>query len=259
MGNRRLNRIAAVAANTFRETVRERVFYNLLVFAALMIFSGLLLARLSVRQHEKIIKDVGLACIDGFGLMIALFIGVSLVAKEIERRSLYPLLAKPLGRGEFFVGKFVGLGLTLAVNVGAMSLGLLVTLWAAGVSPDSRLLSAVFPIYLSLLLVVALAMFFSTVSSPPIAAMATLGLVIAGRLSDVIRNAGTVLPAAPKWLLEGVYYLIPNFRNFDFKDAVAYGDPVPLVTLGWVSVYAILYMGVVLLAGSLAFRGRDLK
>src|SRR5687768_13546211 len=102
-------RLFVVAANTFRETVRERVLYNLLFFAILMTLSGLLLGQLSIRQDEKIVKDIGLAAMDIFGTMIALFIGVGLVSKEIERRSLYPLLAKPLSRTEFLLGKFLGL------------------------------------------------------------------------------------------------------------------------------------------------------
>src|SRR5215510_377528 len=100
----RLSRIAAVAANTFRETVRERVLYNLVFFAILMTLSGLLLKQLSIRQDEKIIKDVGLAAMELFGMLIAVFIGVGLVSKEIERRSLHPLLAKPVSRAEFFLG-----------------------------------------------------------------------------------------------------------------------------------------------------------
>ncbi len=121
-----------MAANTFRETVRERVLYNLVFFAILMTLSGLLVGQLSIRQDEKIIKDIGLAAMELFGTLIAIFIGVGLVSKEIERRSLYPLLAKPLSRDEFFLGKFVGLGFTLLVNVAVMAAGLYLTLWATG-------------------------------------------------------------------------------------------------------------------------------
>ena len=106
----RLSRVQAVAANTFRETIRERVLYNLVFFAVLMTLSGLLLGQLSIRQDEKIIKDLGLAAMDVFGTVIAIFIGVGLVAKEIERRSLFPLLAKPLSRGELLIGQGRGAG-----------------------------------------------------------------------------------------------------------------------------------------------------
>jgi ABC-type transport system involved in multi-copper enzyme maturation permease subunit len=258
MGSGRLNRIAAVAANTFRETVRERVFYNLLIFALLMILSGLLLARLSIRQHDKIIKDVGLACIDVFGMVIAILIGVGLVAKEIERRSLHSLLAKPLGRGEFFLGRFVGLGMTLFVNVSVMTAGLLLTLWASDARPDPHLLKGVYALYLASLLTAALAMLLSTLTSTALATLVTLCLFVAGRFSDVIRNMRTVAPDVPEWLVQALYYAIPNFRNLDFKNRVAYGDPVPLELLGWTTVYAVGYVALALGIGASVFRSRDL-
>jgi ABC-type transport system involved in multi-copper enzyme maturation permease subunit len=259
MGAGRLARIWAVAANTFRETVRERVLYNLVFFAIIMTLSGLLMGQLSIRQDEKIIKDIGLSAMELFGTLIAIFIGVGLVGKEIERRSLHPLLAKPLTRDEFFLGKFAGLGFTLLVNVGVMSLGLALTLAGTRRHVDPQLLKAVFPIYLGLLMVVALALFFSTVTSSALAAVFTVGLVIAGRFSDVIRNMREVAPGTPAWLASFLYYALPNFRSFDFKDAVAYGDAVPMAVIGTVTAYAAVYIGLVLLAGLAAFRSRELS
>jgi ABC-type transport system involved in multi-copper enzyme maturation permease subunit len=258
VGAGRLARVRAVAANTFRETVRERVLYNLVFFAIIMTLAGLLMGQLSIRQDEKIIKDIGLAAMELFGTMIAIFIGVGLVAKEIERRSLHPLLAKPLTRDEFFLGKFAGLGLTLLVNVSVMAGGLALTLAATGRRMDPNLLKAIYPIYLGLLLVVALALLFSTLTSSALAAVFTVGTVVAGRFSDIIRNMREVAPGAPAWLVHFLYYALPNFRNFDFKDRVAYGDPVPLAALGTVTAYAIAYTGVVLLVGLAAFRSREL-
>lgn len=255
----RLNRLLAVAANTFRETVRERVLYNLVFFALLMTASGFLLGQLSIRQDEKIIKDVGLASIDVFGTIIALFIGVGLVNKEIERRSLYPLLAKPLSRGEFFLGKFVGLGFTLFVNVGVMATGIFVTLWATRHPVDLHLLNAVYPLFLGLLLVVSLALFFSTLTSTTLASVCTVSVVVAGRFSDVVRNMREVVPGIPPWFVELLYYALPNFRNFDFKNRVAYGDPVSLGVLGWVTLYALFWLGLALWAGYAVFRGKDLQ
>lgn len=259
MGGGGLNRLVAVAANTFRETVRERVLYNLVFFAILMTLSGLLLKPLSIRQDEKIVKDIGLAAMDIFGTLIAIFIGVGLVSKEIERRSLYALLAKPLSRDEFFLGKFAGLSLTLLVNTSLMAAGLLLTLLATGRRPDPSLLKAIYPIYLGLLLVVSLALLFSTLTSSTLAAVCTVCVVVAGRYSDVIRGMKEVLPGAPRWLVHFLYYLVPNFRDFDFKSAVAYGDPVPLAAMGWVTLYACLYVSLVLLAGLAAFRSKDLQ
>jgi len=178
-----MRRLAAVAHNTFRESVRERVLYNLLFFAVIMTVSGLLLGELSIRQDAKIIKDLGLAAMDLFGTLIALFVGVGLVSKEIERRSLHPLLAKPVSRDEFLVGKFAGLGFTLLVNVGLMTAGLYATLLALRRGADPALLKAVFAIYLALLVTVALALLLSIVTSTAVASVSTLCLVIAGRYS----------------------------------------------------------------------------
>ena len=255
-----MSRLLAVAANTFRETVRERVLYNLVFFAILMTLSGLLLGQLSIRQDAKIIKDVGLAAMDFFGTLIAVFLGVGLVSKEIERRSLYPLLAKPLSRDELFLGKFAGLAFTLLVNLAVMTAGLYLTLVFTGRPADPLLLAAVYPIYLGLVLVVAIAMLFSTISSSSaLAAVLTVGVVVAGRFSDVIRNMREVAPGMPPWAIDFIYALLPNFRNFDFKDRVAYGDAVPPDVLLWVTAYGAVYVAAVLVIGLASFRSRDFQ
>jgi ABC-type transport system involved in multi-copper enzyme maturation permease subunit len=254
-----LSRLIVVAANTYRETVRERVLYNLVFFAILMTLSGLLLGQLSIRQDEKVLKDIGLAAMDFFGTLIAIFIGVGLVSKEIERRSLYPLLAKPLSRGEFFLGKFAGLVFTLLINLAVMTLGLYATLLATGRAADPGLLAAIYPIFLGLVLVVAFAMLFSTLTSSALASVLTVGVVVAGRFSDVVRNMREVLPGVPDWLVTGLTAVIPNFQNFDFKDRVAYGDPVPAGVLVWVTAYAAAYTAIVLGFGLASFRSRDFQ
>lgn len=254
-----LSRIRAVAANTFRETIRERVLYNLLFFAVLMTLSGLLLKQLSIRQDEKIIKDLGLAAMDVFGTVIAIFIGVGLVSKEIERRSLFPLLAKPLSRSELLIGKAAGLAFTLLVNVVVMTVGLYVTLLLTGRALDLSLLKAVYGIYLGLLLVLALALLFSTVTSSAVASVCTVSMVAAGRFSDVIRNMGQVTSGVPTPLTEFLYWLLPNFRNFDFKNAVVYALPVPFDLLALVTVYAAVYGTVVLLLALAVLRTKDFQ
>lgn len=254
-----LSRVVAVAANTFRETVRERVLYNLVFFAILMTLCGLLLGQLSIRQDEKIIKDIGLAAMELFGHLIAIFIGIGLVSKEIERKSLYPLLAKPLSRDELFLGKFAGLGFTLLVNVAAMAAGLFATLLVTYRKADPALLKAVFAIYLSLLLVVAIALLFSTVTSTALAAVCTVSLVLAGRFSDVVRNMKQVAPGVPDPLVDVLYFALPNFRNFDLKNAVTYGDYVAWSTVGWIMLYAMAYITALLGIGIALFRRKEFQ
>lgn len=255
-----MRRLLAVGMNTYRESIRERVLYNLAFFAIVMTLSGLLLGKLSIRQDDKIIKDVGLASTELFGTMIAIFVGVGLVSKEVERRSLYPLLAKPLDRREFILGKFLGLALTLAVNTALMTLGLFATLYATGRGLDLSLLKAIYTVYLSLLLSVALALFFSTVASTAaFAAVCTVCAVVAGRFSDVIHNMTEVIPDAPAWLINFLYYSLPNFKNFDLKERVVYADPVSAGDLLSLTAYAAAYAGLALSAAMLVFERKELK
>ena len=264
MGSGRLRRIAAVATNTYRETVRERVLYNLVFFALLMTVSGLILRDLAVRQDDRIIKDLGFAAMDVFGTLIAIFIGVGLVSKEIERRSLYPLLASPLTRGEFLTGKLSGLAFTLLVNLGVMTIGLYLTLLAIrlrgalAAPPDARLLVAVAAIYAGLVLVLAVALLFSTLTSSTMAAVCTFAVVVVGRYADVIRNVREVVPGVPSWLTDLVYYALPNFAYFDLKDRVVHGESVPLATLVWIVAYSFAYSTVLLGLAAAAFRRKDL-
>jgi ABC-type transport system involved in multi-copper enzyme maturation permease subunit len=251
--------VAAVAGNTFRETVRERVLYNLVFFAVIMTLSGLLLSHLSIRQDEKIIKDLGLAAMDLFGTLIAIFVGVGLVSKEMDKRSLYPLLAKPVSRDEFLLGKFLGLCFTLAVNVTVMAAGVYLTLLATGRRLDPALLKAIYAILLSLALTVALALLFSVFTSAILSTICTVSLVVAGRYSDLIRNMQEVAPGAPRWLTLGLYYALPNFNTFDLKNRVVYGDPVAAGDLFWITAYGVLYVAVVLGVALTAFRSKELN
>src|SRR2546426_10162919 len=162
-------RVAAIARNTFREAVRDRVLYNLVIFALLLIAGAIFLGELSAGQEAKIIIDLGLSSILLFGVFIAIFVGVGLVYKEIERRTLYAILAKPLGRGEFLLGKYLGLCLTLLVNVAIMGVGLSLALVYVkrGWNPlVARIWPAILLLYIELIILTGVAMLFSSFSSP---------------------------------------------------------------------------------------------
>ena len=181
--------VRAIAVSVFRESVRDKVLYNLVFFAVLLIAVSYLLSQLTAGQDMKVIKDLGLAAMSLFGLFIAVFIGIGLVSKEVEKRSIYSLLAKPIRRQEFVVGKYLGLLLTLFVNLAIMAIAyyavLGVVAWVDGAwfrphweapAVDPALLKAIAMIFLQLAIVVAIALFFSTFSSPMLAAALTFGL-----------------------------------------------------------------------------------
>jgi ABC-type transport system involved in multi-copper enzyme maturation permease subunit len=262
-----------VAVNVFRESVRDRVPYNLVLFAILLMGSSYLLGQLTAGQDVKIIKDLGLAAISVFGLFIAIFIGIGLVSKEVERRSIYALLAKPVSRPQFIAGKYAGLVLTLLANVAVMTAAMYAVLaymtWAApeqvraGWSvpgTDPALLKATFLIVIELMIVTAVALFFSTFSSPMLSAALTFGLYVAGQFNADLRNFEQVADSKPVvWLARVVYHLLPDLSAFDVKLQVVHGLPVPAAYLAVTAGYGLLYIGALLLAATVIFSRRDFK
>jgi Cu-processing system permease protein len=265
--------VSHVALNVYRESVRDRVPYNLVLFAVLLIGSSYLLAQLTAGQDVKIIKDLGLAATSLFGLFIAVFIGIGLVSKEVERRSIYSILSKPVSRTQFVVGKYAGLVLTLLVNVTVMAAALYAVLgymtWtesadfkAAWDAPgvDPALLKALFLIFIELMLVTAIALFFSTFSSPILAAALTFGLYIAGSFNGDLRNFEQVVgsPAAA-WLARGLYHVLPDLSAFDVKTQVVHGLPVPPGYVLSTAAYGAAYIAALLLGAIVIFSRRDFK
>jgi ABC-type transport system involved in multi-copper enzyme maturation permease subunit len=265
--------IGTIALNVFRESVRDKVLYNLVLFAVLLIGASYLLGQLTAGQDVKIIKDLGLSATSIFGLFIAVFIGIGLVWKEVERRSIYSLLAKPITRTDFILGKYAGLMLTLLVNLAVMAIALYAvlgamrvvgprTLTAALAAPalDPRLLLAIGLIFVELALVTALALFFSTFSSPMLSAAFTFGLFIVGHFNADLKHFEQVVNARPAaWLARALYYLLPNLAPFDIKAQVVHGQPISTGYVLMTLAYAIVYIAFVLLAATAVFARRDFK
>jgi ABC-type transport system involved in multi-copper enzyme maturation permease subunit len=264
---------AAIALNVFRESVRDKVLYNLVLFAIILMAASYLIGQLTAGQDVKIIKDLGLSATSLFGLFIAVFIGIGLVSKEVERRSVYSLLAKPIHRYQIVVGKYAGLVLTLIVNVAIMAAAQYVVLaymgW--GASPeiqrswdapalDPAILKAIVLILVELMVITAIALFFSTFSTPILSAAFTFGFFIVGHFSTDLRNFQQVVdsPAAAK-LARGLYWILPNLAQFDVKTQVVHAQPVPLGYLAVTSAYAALYIAVLLVAAVVIFSRRDFK
>jgi ABC-type transport system involved in multi-copper enzyme maturation permease subunit len=258
--------IGHVAINVFKESVRDRVLYNLVAFAALLMGASYLIGQLTAGQDVKIIKDLGLAAIATFGLLIAVFIGIGLVWKEVDRRSIYSLLSKPVGRHEFILGKYAGLAVTLLVNVAIMTLAFytilayLSTQFPAARATDPGMLAAIVLIFLELLLVTAIALFFSTFSSPFLSAALTIGLWVIGHFNEDLRNFESVVDSrAAVYLARGLYYVLPNFAVFDIKAQVVQDLPVPLSYIVATALYGTVYIALLLTAAVVVFSRRDFK
>ncbi len=258
-----MKRIGVVALNTFREAVRDRVLYNLVFFALVMMVAAIVVGQISIGIEQIVIVTLGLSAISVIGLLIAVFIGVGLVSKEIDKRTLYALLAKPLRRWEFLTGKFAGLVFTLAVNTAAMAVALFLALYYVKHSmerADVAVLVAVYFILLKLALVVALAMLFSCFTTPLLAILFTAGLYVAGLFVHELRGLqaeeiGPALAAVLRWLS----YLLPNFENFDVMGAAAHGRAIPGALIAQNTLYAALYCAIALIVAAAIFSRRNLK
>ena len=220
-------RVAAIARNAFREAVRDRVLYNLVVFALLLIGGAIFLGELSAGHEAKIIVDLGLSAILLFGVFIAIFVGVGLVYKEIERRTLYAILSKPIGRGEFLLGKYLGLCLTLLVNVAIMGVGLSLALVYVKRGWDplvARIWPAILLLYVELIILTGVAMLFSSFSSPALSALLTFFVFVIGHFSADLKALSQSTPNMPtRWFFGGLYYLLPNLANYNAITAAAHG------------------------------------
>jgi Cu-processing system permease protein len=262
-----------IALHVFKDSVRDKVLYAIVLFAILLISASLLLGQLTAGQEIKIIKDLGLAAISLFGLFSAIFIGIGLVSKEVERRSIYGLLVKPMSRPQLVIGKYLGLVLTLTVNVIVMTLAFYAVLafyeWtatpemkAAWEAPalDPALMKATFLILVELVVITAVALFFSTFAGPMVSAALTLGVVIVGNFNADLKNFEAVIDSKPMaWLAKVLYYALPNLAPFDVKAQVVHSQPVPFGYIGLSVGYAGLYVGMLLLLATLIFSRRDFK
>jgi Cu-processing system permease protein len=258
-----MKRVAVVALNTFREAVRDRVLYNLVFFALLMIAAAILVGQISIGIEQSVIVSLGLSAISLIGLLISVFIGVALVSKEMDKRTLYALLSKPVRRWEFLLGKFGGLVLTLAVNTAAMALGLILAMLYVKHSvehSDAAVLIAVYFIWLKLALIVALALLFSCFTTPLLAILFTTGMYIVGLYVQELRDLpvevlSPAMSAFTKWLS----YLLPNFENFNVMALAAHGRAVPGSLILQNTLYALVYCVIVLTAAAAVFSRRNLK
>ena len=258
-----MRRVVTIALHNFKESVRERVLYNLIIFALLLIGAAILFGRISVGVEQIILVNLGLTSISVFGLFMAIFIGIGLVSKEIERRTIYSILSKPVRRPEFIIGKYLGLVFTLLVNTAIMTAGFYLALYYQKRSferSDLLPLEAIYLILLQLALVVGLALLFSCISTPILSAAFTFCVYVIGNLLSDIRWFGQETKSS---VIEGLtsvlYYLMPNFSDFNVVTQVAHGERIPGYLLLSNSLYALLYVTILVSAAILVFQECEFK
>lgn len=256
-----MKHIFTIARNTFREAVRDRILYNLVLFVLLITASAILLGELTAGHEARTIVNLGLGAMLIFGAFISIFVGVSLVSKEIEKRTVYAIFSKPIGRGEFIIGKYLGLCLTLLINVLIMGLGIsLALLYVGGGNLAVSIWGAVCLIYFQLAILTAVAILFSSFSTPALSALLTFFVFIIGHFSAALRElSATMSSSAAKLFFDFLYYFLPNLSFFSFSANASKGEFPPAAMLGGAIVYAVFYISILLAMTILIFRRRNFK
>lgn len=253
-------RLLSIAANTFRETVRNKILYVILAFALVVIGLTWFLADLSMGELSRIIADVGLACIHLFGVTIAVFLGITLVSQEMERKTIYLVLSKAVPRWEFVLGKAAGLCLTILLTTSIMAVTLFAVYAAYSGKAEPGILIASGGIYLELVLLVCLATLFSTFTTPTLSAMFTLSLFLIGHLSQsLFILGGRAKSAGAKAAASFLFYILPNLEIFNWKNNVVYGEVRSSALLLPAAGYLLCYGAAVLLLACLLFSRKDFK
>ncbi len=252
-------KVLSIALNTFRENLRDKLLYNLLIFALLMIGSSLLLMRLTLGEFHRLILDIGLGSINFFGVLIAIFVGIGLVSKEIEKKTIYTIVSKPVARYQFLLGKYLGLCLTLLVNTAIMAMGLLAVLFLQDVPIHAVLFKALGMIVLEFMVVTAVALLFSTFSSATLSAIFTLAIFVIGHLTADLKVFAQKLEGLGQTILEGMYYILPNLERFNLKGHVTHQLDVPVGDLALIAAYGLVYTTFLLMLASIIFQRRDFR
>ena len=255
-------RIAYIASNTFREAVRDRVLYNLVAFALLMSGAAILVGQISIGIERLVVVNLGLTAVSLFGVVIAIFIGIGLVSKEIEKRTLYTVLSRPVQRWEFIVGKFFGLAGTLVVNTFFMAIGVFAALLYVShrfQSADGWVLVALYFVVLQFLIITSLALLFSSFSTPLMSAVFAFSLFLIGSFAEDLRGFAAIAHGATRWLATAAAYLVPNFSSLNVIASVAHGQPVAATLILANTLYALVYSGMALCGAVLIFERRNLK
>ena len=255
-----LDRILAIATNTVREAIRDRVLYTLLFFALALIGTGVLVSTLSYVEGERILQDVGFAAIRVFAVAIAIFVGIGLVHREVDRRTIFTILSKPISRSEFLLGKYVGLLLTLWLQIAVMGVGFVVVSWLAGAPVGLVHVAALGLVGAEIAVVVALALLFSAFTSPMLASLFTAALWLIGHLSRDLRNLGAQSQLeSVKRATELLYRALPDLGAFDLSMHATRAVPIAISDVVFPLLYAAGYATLLLVAATWIFERRDFR
>ena len=254
-----MKQIVWISLNTVREHLRDKLFYNLAFFALLLIASAVILSRLTLGDYHRVLIDVGLASIHIIGIMIAVFLGIGLLSRELERRTLYLVLSKPVPRSHLVLGKYFGLLLTLSLNVLLLMTGLVCVLWMTGVPLRTGLFQAAVATYLECAVVTAMAMVFSAFTTATLSVMCTLALFVIGQNLTSLKVVAEKSEEVLKVMIMAIIYVLPDLEHFNLRSHVVHQVTVPAVNMLILAGYACVYAAVLVGMATMLFNRRDIQ
>ena len=252
-----MKNIWVLATLTMREAIRDRILYLLLFFAIMLIVTSSVIGRLTVGDEIKIIKDFGLTSISFFGVLISIFLGIGLLYKEIDKKTIYVIISKPIKRSHFIIGKFIGLLLVLFANWLFMSI-IFLALIAMKKAWDTNLIWALLAIYFEFIIITAIAILFSSFSTPILSSLFSLCIYFTGHLIEGLKMMEKKIESAvPKAIVIFLYYLLPNLERFNLRGVVVHGDYLGNMQLFFSFIYAVVYSCALLLLAIAIFQRRN--
>jgi Cu-processing system permease protein len=247
----------AISCLTVKEAIRNKILYLLLFFSLTFISFSLVMGELTIGDELKIIKDLGLSSIHFFGILITIFIGIGLIFQEMEKRTIYLVLSKPLRRSQFLLGKFLGLAMTLFLVLAVLVMLFYGVLYLKK-GPDPKLLVAFYSMYLEWLLIAGIAILFSSFSTPLLSGMLTLAAFVAGHLTDgLLLLQRRIESQVGDAILSGLFYALPNLELFNLRTQVVHNLPLSGAFIAGTSVYWAMYLGTLLLLSIVIFQKKD--
>ena len=250
--------LSAFISQTFKEAIRNKILYGIGFFAVAIFLFSLVLGELSLYEQERVIRDVGMTFIMLMGVVLAIYTGVGLLHREIDRRIIYTILSKPIRRYQVIVGRFLGIACTLFVELFAMFSVFLILLAVRGMSIDLTLFQSVWLIYVESLVVAAAALMFSTFSSAMLSSLMSAGFVILACLNPQIGfYAGQTKEIEVRSMMRAAQFLLPNFGHFDVSTQVSYALEIPGMHVFWSSLHGMAYIVVLICIAALIMEKRD--
>jgi ABC-type transport system involved in multi-copper enzyme maturation permease subunit len=251
-------KIYTIAKNTLREAIRDKILYIILFFALGMMGFSTMLYYLSMQQDVKIMKDIGLGMISIFGIIVTIFVGSNMLYKEVDKKTIYTVLSKPVDRTSFIIGKFIGLSTVLFLVTFGLTIAFYLVLLIKDVPFEVIFLEAILFSYFEMLFMISVTIFFSTLTSPIITTFSTLAVFLTGRSTDAIHLfISKMEEGLGQDVMMGIFYMIPNLESVNLINQVVYGESIGLKLGAITFVYIFLYIFLLIFISTITFQRKD--